>query len=203
MRKFPYFLLLAFLFAPIVPQAWANSTLVIIGDSLTEGYGIAKDQAYPALLEKKLQAAGLKWKIQNSGVSGSTSASGPKRIQWALKGKPQAVMIALGANDGLRGLSVQQLEENLKKSIDLVKKEKIKVFFAGILMPPNYGKDYAEKFAKVFPKVAKDTNTPLLPFLLEGVAANPKLNLPDGIHPNEEGHKIMAETVFQFLKDKL
>lgn len=187
----------------LAPTAWSDSTLVIIGDSLTEGYGIAKDQAYPALLEKKLQAAGLKWKIQNSGVSGSTSASGPKRIQWALKGKPQAVMLALGANDGLRGLSVQQLEDNLKKSIELVKKEKIKIYLAGILMPPNYGKDYAEKFAKVFPKVAKDTGTPLLPFLLEGVAANPKLNLPDGIHPNEEGHKIMAETVFQFLKDKL
>lgn len=200
MRKIIYFL---FLFVFSAPSAWSDSTLVIIGDSLTEGYGIAKEQAYPALLEKKLQAAGLKWKIQNSGVSGSTSASGPKRIQWALKGKPQAVMLALGANDGLRGLSVQQLEDNLKKSIELVKKEKIKIYLAGILMPPNYGKDYAEKFAKVFPKVAKDTGTPLLPFLLEGVAANPKLNLPDGIHPNEEGHKIMAETVFQFLKDKL
>ncbi len=200
MRKMIYFL---FLFVFLTPSAWSDSTLVIIGDSLTEGYGIAKEQAYPALLEKKLQAAGLKWKIQNSGVSGSTSASGPKRIQWALKGKPQAVMLALGANDGLRGLSVQQLEDNLKKSIELVKKEKIKIYLAGILMPPNYGKDYADKFAKVFPKVAKDTGTPLLPFLLEGVAANPKLNLPDGIHPNEEGHKIMAETVFQFLKDKL
>lgn len=197
MRKF--YLLLLLLTSP----ALANSNLVIIGDSLTEGYGIAKDQAYPALLEKKLQDAGLKWKVQNSGVSGSTSASGPKRIQWALKGKPHAILLALGANDGLRGLSTTQLEENLKKSIELVKKEKVKVFMAGILMPPNYGKEYAQKFASAFPKVAKDTGTPLLPFLLEGVAANPKFNLPDGIHPNEEGHKIMAETVFQFLKDKL
>jgi acyl-CoA thioesterase-1 len=194
--------ILLFLFCFSAP-ALANSQLVIIGDSLTEGYGIAKEQAYPALLEKKLQAAGKKWKVQNSGVSGSTSASAPKRIQWALKGKPQAILLALGANDGLRGLSTTQLEENLKKSVEMVKKENVKIFLAGIYMPPNYGKEYAQKFANVFPKVAKDTDIPLLPFLLDSVAANPELNLADGIHPNEEGHKIMAETVFQFLKDKL
>jgi acyl-CoA thioesterase I len=193
-------LLLLFLLAQ---GAIANSTLVIIGDSLTEGYGIAKDQAYPALVEKKLVASGKSWKIQNSGVSGSTSASALNRVKWALKSKPTAIMIALGANDGLRGLSTKQLEENLQKSIQLAKENSVKVFLAGMMMPPNYGREYSKNFTEVFPKVAKSEKIDLLPFLLEGVAANPKFNLADGIHPNEEGHKIMAEKVFQFLKDKL
>jgi acyl-CoA thioesterase-1 len=194
------FLLFLFLFQG---SAAANSTLVIIGDSLTEGYGIAKEQAYPALVEKKLAATGKSWKIQNSGVSGSTSASALNRVKWALKSKPTAIMIAIGANDGLRGLSIKQLEDNLKKSIQLAKDHQVKVFLAGMLMPPNYGKEYSKNFSEVFPKVAKAEKIELLPFLLDGVAANPKLNLPDGIHPNEEGHKIMAEKVFQFLKEKL
>lgn len=193
-------LLLLFLLAQC---AIANSTLVIIGDSLTEGYGITKDQAYPALVEKKLIASGKTWKIQNSGVSGSTSASALNRVKWALKSKPTAIMIALGANDGLRGLSTKQLEENLQKSIRLAKENRVKVYMAGMMMPPNYGREYSKNFAEVFPKVAKSEKIEFLPFLLEGVAANPKLNLADGIHPNEEGHKIMAENVFQFLRDKL
>lgn len=198
MKWFLIFLLLA----PF-SHATETKTLTIIGDSLTEGYGIAKEQAYPALLEKKLKQHGLKWKVINSGVSGSTSASAPGRVKWALKSKPEAIVLALGANDGLRGLKLDQLEKNLKKAIQLAKKEKVLIYFVGILMPPNYGNQYAKDFSKVFPKIAKEEKIDFLPFLLEGVAANPKLNLADGIHPNEEGHKIIAETVFQFLKDKL
>ncbi|MCO5142546.1 MAG: arylesterase [Oligoflexia bacterium] len=198
-----FFLFFSFFISCAFAHAENTKTLIIIGDSLTEGYGIAKEQAYPALLENKLQDSGLKWKVTNSGVSGSTSASALGRVKWALKSKPDALMIALGANDGLRGLKLSQLEKNLSKAIQLAKKEKIKIFFVGMLMPPNYGTQYAKDFSATFPKIAKAEKVDFLPFLLEGVAANPKLNLADGIHPNEEGHKIMAETVYQFLKSKL
>jgi len=195
------FLALLSLFLP--PIAYAEKTLLILGDSLTEGYGVAKDASFPSLLEKKLKAAGLDWKVVNSGVSGSTSASGPSRIAWALKSKPAAILLALGANDGLRGLKTEAMEENLRKTIKKAKEQKVKILLAGIFMPPNYGGEYAKKFAAVFPKVAKEENVPLLPFLLETVGGNPKYNLADGVHPNEEGYKIVAETVFQFVKDKL
>lgn len=186
--------------------AHAEKKLLILGDSLTEGYGVAKDKAFPALVEAKLQAAGgalKEWKVINSGVSGSTSASAPSRLAWALKSKPDAVLIALGANDGLRGIKPAATKESLTKAVRAVKEKKIAVLLAGMEMPPNFGKDYRDEFRKVFTDVAKAEKVPLLPFLLEGVGGNPKLNLEDGIHPNEAGHRIVADHVFAFLKEKL
>jgi acyl-CoA thioesterase I len=194
-------LLLLFLFS--FPALAQEKTLVIVGDSLTEGYGIQKEAAYPSLLEKKLRDAGLAWKVVNSGVSGATSASAPSRVDWALKSKPDALLLALGANDGLRGLKTDAMEANLRKAIRSAKQAEVKVFLVGMRMPPNYGRDYARRFAAVFPKVAKEEKVDLLPFLLEKVGGEKKYNLADGIHPNEAGHKVMAETVFRFLKDKL
>lgn len=193
------------LLAMLLPaHSWAKEqTLVIIGDSLTEGYGITKEEAFPNLLEAKLKAAGKNWKVLNSGVSGSTSASAPGRVSWALKSKPEAILIALGANDGLRGLKTSALESNLIKAVTVAKSSGAKVFLAGMQMPPNYGIEYTKEFREVFPKVAKKEKVELLPFLLDKVAGQPKLNLADGIHPNEAGHKILAKTVFEFLKDKL
>lgn len=199
MRK----VLLALVLLAPFPALAQEQVLVIVGDSLTEGYGITKEDAFPSLLQAKLKSAGKEWRVVNSGVSGSTSASGPGRVQWAIKSKPQAMMIALGANDGLRGLKTEDLESNLKKSVSAAKAAGIKVYLAGMQMPPNYGADYAKKFREVFPRVAKQEKVELLPFLLEGVAGDSKLNLADRIHPNEAGHKIMAEKIFQFLKDRL
>jgi acyl-CoA thioesterase-1 len=181
----------------------AAKTLVILGDSLTEGYGVQKEKAFPALLEKKLKDAKIDWKVTNAGVSGSTSASAPSRTDWILKSKPDAILLALGANDGLRGLTTESMEKNLKNAISKMKAAKVKVFLAGMQMPPNFGAEYTKNYREVFPRLAKEEKIELLPFLLEKVAGENKLNLADRIHPNEEGHKIIAETVFQFLKGKL
>jgi acyl-CoA thioesterase-1 len=202
MNGMKHVLLLLALWMPS-PAHSQEKVLVIVGDSLTEGYGIKKENAYPHLLEAKLKAAGKNWKIINSGVSGSTSASGPGRVDWALKSKPDALMIALGANDGLRGLKPESMEKNLRKAIASAKSAGAKVYLAGMQMPPNYGREYAKTFAATFPKVASAEKVDLIPFLLEGVAGVDKLNLADRIHPNEAGHKVMADLLFNFFKDRL
>lgn len=177
--------------------------LVIIGDSLTEGYGVAKDKAYPALLEEKLKAAGKDWKIVNSGVSGSTTASGPSRVKWIIKSKPDMVMIALGANDGLRGVKVETSKKNLDESMALLKEAKVPMIVGGMLMPPNFGKQYSVDFKKMYEDLSKKYNATLIPFILDKVAGDTKLNLSDGIHPNEEGHKVMADLIYKQLEPLL
>jgi len=196
------FLFLALTFS-FFSSAYAKK-LVVLGDSLTEGYGVAKDQAFPALLEKKILASGNKnWTVVNAGVSGSTSASGIGRIKWLIKSKPDLMILALGANDGLRGLKVEETEKNLAKAIEYSQEQKVSVVLAGLFMPPNYGKEYSDKFKKMYQSLAQKYKIPLIPFVLEKVAGDPKLNLADGIHPNEAGHKIIAETVFQEIKGLL
>lgn len=189
-------------------ESFAQKKLLILGDSLTEGLGVTKNAAYPALLEQKINqniaiTKHSQWTVLNAGVSGSTTASALSRIKWSLKAKPDAVLIMLGANDGLRGFSVQSSEKNLDQAITFLKKEKIRVFLGGIYMPPNYGKDYTKNFSSLYSRLSKKHQIALLPFILDKVAGDPKLNQADGIHPNEDGHKIIAETVYQFLKDKL
>lgn len=178
-------------------------TLVIIGDSLTEGYGVAKEKAYPALLEGKLKASGKDWKVVNSGVSGSTAASALGRVKWALKSKPDLVMIALGANDGLRGVRVETTKKHLDDAMAELKKSNIPIIVGGMQMPANFGAEYAKNFKTMFLDLAKKYNATLVPFLLEGVAGDPKLNQADGIHPNEEGQKILAETVYKHVQGVL
>ena len=178
--------------------------LVVIGDSLTEGYGVAKESAFPALLEKKIHASGKKhWTVLNSGITGATTASAMGRVKWVFKSKPDLLLLILGANDGLRGLKVEESEKNLSLAIELSQKEKVPVVLGGLYMPPNYGKDYTEKFKKMYTQLAKKHKVPLIPFVLEKVAGDPKYNLADGIHPNEAGHKIVAETIYQEIKDLL
>lgn len=182
------------------PFALAQKTLVIIGDSVTEGYGIGKESAYPYLLEKELPG----WKVTNSGISGSTSASAPGRVKWALKSKPDAILLVLGGNDGLRGLKVQEMKKNLSEAIQLAKSGKnVKVLLAGYQAPPNYGSAYTKSFSAVFPELAKEHSVPLFPFILEGVAGNPGLNIADGIHPNEKGQKLILKNLLPFLKKEL
>ncbi len=174
--------------------------VVILGDSITEGYGLTKEQAYPALVETQLKGEGYVVQIINGGISGSTSASGPSRMNWYLKSKPDLVIVALGANDGLRGGAASSLKENLKETITAAKAKNIAVGLAGMRMPPNYGLKYTKEFAEVYPALAKEENIAFYPFLLEGVAGVTGLNQPDGIHPNEKGQQIIANKFAKFLK---
>jgi len=180
-----------------------GKTILFLGDSLTEGYQLTKEEAYPALIETELKKKDPEVKVINGGVSGATSASGLKRMDWYLKAKPDLMLLALGANDGLRGLSVAQTEKNLSDVIEKAQERGITVVIAGMKMPTNMGEKYRKDFEGVFERVAKKYKLKLIPFLLEGVGGNPKLNLPDGIHPNPEGHKIMAQTVLKTLEPLL
>jgi len=175
-------------------------TIVFLGDSLTEGYGLEEAESFPSLVGEKLKADNLdNVSIINAGISGSTSASGLGRLQWYIRSQPDLMILALGANDGLRGLSVEEMKSNLSKTIDYAIANDVKVILTGMQIPPNYGPEYTEAFANVFPELAKQYDIPLLPFLLQDVAAIPELNQADGIHPNAEGTRIVAETVYQFL----
>lgn len=196
-------LLICLLAAASVGAAETSKRLVIIGDSLTEGYGVSRANAYPALLEKKIEASGKKYVVVNAGISGSTSASAPSRMAWQLKNKPDLILLALGANDGLRGSPVPAMEKNLSDAIALAKKEKVQVLLAGMMLPPNFGKAYGEDFAKAFKRVADKHSVPFMPFILDGVGGVTDLNLADGIHPNEKGHKIVADKVFNFIRKYL
>jgi acyl-CoA thioesterase-1 len=209
------FILTAFLFftangfaadtktAAVPAQAPVLKRIVIIGDSITEGYGVSRDQAYPALIQKSADNDKKKWQVINAGISGSTSASAVSRINWHLKNPPGAIVLALGANDGLRGNDPADLEKNLVEAIELCQAQGVKVVLAGMKMPPNYGKDYKQKFESIYPRISKRFKVPLLTFLLDGVAGQSGLNLADGIHPNEKGHAIIAAKLYPFLKKTL
>jgi acyl-CoA thioesterase I len=177
--------------------------VVALGDSLTEGYGLTKEQAYPAVLQKNLKNKFPNLKIINAGVSGSTSASAESRLKWQLKNKPHVLLLALGANDGLRGLSTDSLKANLNKTIQLAQKNNIHVILAGMKMPFNYGKTYTKNYEDVFISLAKKYKLDFIPFLLDGVATNKKLNLADGIHPNEEGYRIIASKIAPVVEKAL
>lgn len=204
MRSMRLFLFLATSFFLISFGRTQENRLVVIGDSLTEGYGVSKDSAFPALLEKKIQADGKKnWVVVNSGITGATTASALGRVKWVFKSKPKLLLLILGGNDGLRGLKVEESEKNLSLAIELAQKENVPVILGGLYMPPNYGKDYTDKFKKMYVELAKKFKVPLIPFVLDKVAGDSKYNLADGIHPNEAGHKIIAETIYREIKDML
>jgi acyl-CoA thioesterase-1 len=175
--------------------------LLFYGDSLTAGYGLSPEDAFPALIEKKLNTQGKSYKVVNAGLSGETSAGGLNRLDWVLRQPIDIFVLELGANDGLRGLPLDQTRENLQAIIDKVKSKypSAKIVIAGMLVPPNMGPDYTEDFKKIFPELAKKNQATLIPFLLKDVAGNDKLNNADGIHPNVEGHKIVAENVLKAI----
>lgn len=180
-------------------------SILFFGDSLTAGYGLSPEEAFPALTEKKLNEKMKLCKVINAGLSGETSAGGLTRIDWVLRQPVDIFILELGANDGLRGLPLEQTEKNLQAIINKVKKKypEAKIVLAGMMVPPNMGKDYSTKFQTIYPRLAKNNKATLIPFLLEGVAGNEKLNLPDGIHPNVEGHKIVATTITNNIKHLL
>lgn len=182
--------------------------ILILGDSLTEGYGILAKEAYPNLLEGKLNEelapqTGTAYQVINGGITGATSSGGVSRIDWFLQAQPDFLILALGGNDGLRGVPVSETKENLSKILATAAKHQIPALLAGMKIPPNYGLTYTSEFAQMYQDLAEHHHIPRIPFLLEGVGGDPKFNLPDRIHPNPAGHKIIAETVYQSLARQL
>lgn len=195
------------LFLLTLQLIYANSnskTILFLGDSLTEGLGVSKQSAYPNLVQNLIQTKLNKnIKAINAGVSGSTTNDGLSRLKWYLKRKPDIIFVALGANDGLRGLDLKQSQKNLEKIINHALKSKAKVLLAGMLIPPNYGPKYSQDFKEMYENIQSKYNLKFMPFLLKDVAGIQKLNQADGIHPNEKGHKIIANEVYEFLKEEL
>lgn len=189
------------------PVATGNEqkTIVVLGDSLAAGYGLDLSEAFPALLQKKIEAAGLKFSVVNAGLSGDTTAGGLRRIDWLLKRRVDVLVLELGGNDGLRGIPVGVTRTNLQLIIDRTKQKypQARIVVAGMQMPPNMGAEYNTAFANIFPDLAQANGAALVPFLLEGVGGKPELNLPDMIHPTAEGQKIVAENVWKVLKPVL
>ena len=180
-------------------------TILFFGDSLTSGYGIEPEQAYPTLIQAKIDSLGWSFTAINAGVSGETSAAGLRRIDWILRRKVDVFVLELGANDGLRGVPLESMKRNLQAIIDRVKEKypQALIVIAGMMLPLNLGPDYTRLFGAIFPQLAEKNEASLIPFLLEGVGGVPALNLPDGVHPNPEGQIIVAENVWKVLKPLL
>jgi acyl-CoA thioesterase I len=177
--------------------------IVILGDSLTAGLGLQPEQAYPALLQKRVNDLGLDYEVVNAGVSGDTSAGGLSRLRWALDGDVRVLVVALGGNDALRGLPVDELRQNLSRIIEAAQARKVTVILAGMEAPPNFGDQYFVSFHQVYPELASKYRVKLVPFLLEHVAGIESLNQRDGIHPTAAGDRIVADNVWTVLKPVL
>ena len=184
------------------PVATRTKALVFLGDSLTAGFGLQPSEAFPALIAEKVRAAGLPFEVQNAGLSGDTSAGALRRVDWLLQRPIDVLVIELGGNDGLRGLSVKSLKTNLQKLIDKAKAKNptLKIVITGMQIPPNLGADYAADFTRVYAELARENNAVLIPFLLQGVGGHRDLNQPDMIHPTAAGHRIVADLVWRTLE---
>jgi len=182
-----------------------QKTILCFGNSITAGYGLDPDLAYPNVLEQILKDKGHNYRVINAGLSGETSAGGLTRIDWVLQNKIDVFILELGANDGLRGLPLIQTKSNLQSIIQKVVKKypEAQIVIAGMMVPPNMGQDYASEFSYVFNELATEYDALLIPFLLDGVGGIPAFNISDGIHPNIEGHKIVAQNVYNVLKEVL
>jgi acyl-CoA thioesterase-1 len=190
-----------------VPAKQTSTTnrprIVFLGDSLTAGLGLAVESSYPALLQRRLDEQGYRYEVVNAGVSGDTSAGGLRRLDWSLAGDVKILVVALGANDGLRGLSPEELKKNLSAILDRASAQGITVILAGMEAPPNFGAEYTQQFRDVYAELAKDYKVRFLPFLLHGVAGTTDLNQADGIHPNARGARMVADLVWGSLEPAL
>jgi acyl-CoA thioesterase I len=182
---------------PHVPQ------IVVLGDSITAGLGLAPDEAYPALLQRKVRDHGYPFDVVNAGVSGDTSADALRRVDWALNSDVQILILALGGNDGLRGLPPGQMKQNLQRIITRARQRGVSVLLAGMEAPPNYGERYTTEFRKVFRDLAADNHVPFVPFLLQGVAGVADLNQADGIHPTPRGAERVADLLWPRLEQMI
>jgi acyl-CoA thioesterase I len=189
--------------ALVDPAGAAERVIVAFGDSLTAGLGVTPDDSYPAQLQAKLHAEGYAYRVVNAGVSGDTTAGGLRRVDWALKNKPDVAIVALGANDALRGQDLASVRANLEAIVARFQKAGVRVLVAGMEVPPNYGARYAAEFRRLYADVARKRGAALMPFLLDGVAGDPRLNQPDGIHPTAEGYRIVAAHLWPHLAPML
>jgi acyl-CoA thioesterase I len=188
----------------LVPgEARSEGVVVTLGDSITAGLGVAADEAFPARLEARLRAEGHAYRVVNAGVSGDTTAGGLRRVDWVLRSSPQVVIVALGANDGLRGQSPLAMRANLDEIVARLQAAGARVLLAGMRLPPNYGGEYTKEFEAVFPAVARGAKITLMPFLLDGVAGVPRLNQADGIHPTAAGQQVIADHIWPYLRPLL
>lgn len=187
-----------------VAVAFGNErkTVVILGDSIAAGYGVESEEAFPGLLQERINEKKLPYDVVNAGVSGDTTAGGARRMPWLLRRAMDVLVLELGGNDGLRGITPRETQASLEKIIDIAREKNpdVQIVVAGMQMPQNMGEEYTREFREVFPRVAEKKKATLIPFLLEGVGGKPELNLPDRIHPNPAGHKIIAETVWTALE---
>lgn len=185
--------------------ATAEKNIIFFGNSLTAGYGLEPTQAFPALVQEKIDSMNLPYQVVNAGLSGETTAGGKNRIDWILKQPVSIFVLELGGNDGLRGIPISETRQNLQTIIDRVKAKNAgaKIVLAGMQVPPNMGRQYATEFQQVFRELSEKNNTALIPFILEGVGGIQELNQPDGIHPTAEGHKILADNVWVVLRNML
>ncbi len=184
-------------------EARGEGVVVALGDSLTAGLGVAADEAFPARLQARLRAEGYDYRVVNAGVSGDTTAGGLRRVDWALRANPEVVIVALGANDGLRGQSPQAIRANLEEIVARFQAAGARVLLVGMRLPPNYGAEYTKEFEAVFPAVARRAKITLMPFLLDGVAADSRLNQADGIHPTAAGQQMIADRLWPYLRPLL
>jgi acyl-CoA thioesterase-1 len=183
----------------------APKTVLFLGNSITAGYGLDVSQAFPALIQKKIDAKGWNFRVVNAGQSGDTSAGGLSRLDWLLKNRVDVLVLELGGNDGLRGLPVEVTKKNLQAIMDRTKERypKATIVIAGMMVPPNMGRDYSRRFEAIFRELAKKNRAALVPFILEGVGGMEQLNLRDGIHPTAKGHEIVSDNVWKVLEPAL
>ncbi len=188
-----------------ISQSTDQKVILFFGNSLTAGYGIDPEDAFPGLTQAALDSLGKDYIVINGGLSGETTAGGLSRLDWFLEEEPYLFVLELGGNDGLRGIQLSETKKNLLGIIDKVKAKypNTKIILAGMQIPPNMGQEYTDEFKTIYPAVAQEKNVTLIPFLLEGVAGNPDLNLPDGIHPTEAGHKIVFGTIWPFIEQAI
>lgn len=180
-----------------------EGTVIALGNSLTAGLGVAQKEAYPALLEEKLQKNGYNWQVINAGISGETSSGALSRINWIIARKPDIVILETGANDGMRGIPPDVIRKNISRAVTLLQEAGIEVVLAGMQMLQNLGPAYTREFEAIYPAVAEERQVILVPFFLKQVAGDPALNLPDGIHPSPEGQRLVTQTVFPFVLEAI
>jgi acyl-CoA thioesterase I len=187
-----------------VPEQ-GEGVVLFVGTSLTAGYGLGEEQAYPALVQEKIDSAGLQYRVINAGLSGETSAGARRRLDWLLRQPFDVLVLETGANDMLRGQDPDSTRANIEAIVEQVRATRAdaRIVLAGMLAMPNLGREYGGRFERIYPEVARDLDLVLIPFLLEDVAAQPELNLPDGVHPNEQGQRRVAETVWEVLEPVL
>ena len=188
---------------PVATTVAARPRIVFLGDSLTAGYGIVKSEAVPALIQQRLDAAGYRYEVVNAGVSGDTSAGGLSRLEWSLDGQVAVLVLELGANDGLRGLPVSQMKQNLAEIIRRTRQRGITVILTGMEAPPNYGPAYTAEFRQAFRDLADEHHVIFMPFYLADVAGHPDLNISDGMHPNAAGSRLIEQSVWRVLEPSL